>query len=39
VLGQEVALAPEYAAMSRDPREGNLLPEHLVSQTANPEDH
>jgi len=37
--GMEVELAPEYAAMSRDPREGNLLPEHLVSQTANPEDH
>ena len=27
------------AAMTRDPREGDLLPEHLVSQIANPEDH
>jgi hypothetical protein len=35
----DFALAPEYAAMTRDPREGDLLPEHLVAQTANPEDH
>jgi CO/xanthine dehydrogenase Mo-binding subunit len=37
--GMDVALAPEYAAMTRDPREGELLPEHLVTQIANPEDH
>ena len=37
--GMEVELAPEYAAMTRDQREGDLLPEHLVGQLANPEDH
>jgi hypothetical protein len=35
----DVELKPDYAAMTRDPREGDLLPEHLVSQIANPEDH
>jgi len=37
--GMEVELAPEYAAMTRDQREGDLLPEHLVGQLGNPEDH
>ena len=37
--GMDVELGPEYAAMSRDPREGDLLPEHLVGQLADPEDH
>ena len=37
--GMDVELQPDYAAMTRDPREGDLLPEHLVSQIANPEDH
>jgi CO/xanthine dehydrogenase Mo-binding subunit len=37
--GMDVELAPAYAAMTRDKREGDLLPEHLVSQLADPEDH
>ena len=37
--GMDIELAPEYAAMTRDKREGDLLPEHLVSQLANPEAH
>ncbi len=37
--GMDIELAPEYAAMTRDPREGDLLPEHLVGQLGNPEDH
>jgi len=37
--GMEVDLAPEYAAMTRDQRDGELLPEHLVGQLGNPEDH
>ena len=37
--GMEIELAPEYAAMTRDQREGDLLPEHLVGQLGNPEDH
>ena len=37
--GMEVELAPEYAAMTRDKREGDLLPEHLVGQLGNPEEH
>jgi CO/xanthine dehydrogenase Mo-binding subunit len=32
-------LKPEYKAMTRDPRQGDLLPEHLVAQLGNPEDH
>jgi hypothetical protein len=35
----DVTLAPEYAAMTRDQRSGDLLPEHLVGQLGNPEDH
>jgi hypothetical protein len=37
--GMDVELATEYAAMTRDPREGDLLPGHLVGQLGNPEDH
>jgi CO/xanthine dehydrogenase Mo-binding subunit len=37
--GMDAELAPEYAAMTRDKREGDLLPEHLVAQLADPEDH
>ena len=37
--GMGDSLAPEYAAMTRDQRSGDLLPEHLVGQLANPEDH
>jgi CO/xanthine dehydrogenase Mo-binding subunit len=37
--GMGVSLAPEYAAMTRDQRSGDLLPEHLVGQLGNPEDH
>ncbi len=37
--GMDVTLAPEYAAMTRDQRSGDLLPEHLVGQLGNPEDH
>jgi CO/xanthine dehydrogenase Mo-binding subunit len=37
--GMGDALAPEYAAMTREPRSGDLLPEHLVGQLGNPEDH
>jgi CO/xanthine dehydrogenase Mo-binding subunit len=37
--GMDVTLAPAYAAMTRDQRSGDLLPEHLVDQLANPEDH
>ncbi len=32
-------LKPEYRAMTREPRSGDLLPEHLVAQLGNPEDH
>jgi len=32
-------LAPDYRAMTRDPRSGDLLPEHLVGQLGNPEAH
>ncbi len=32
-------LTPEYAEMTRDPRSGDLLPEHLVGQLGNPEAH
>jgi CO/xanthine dehydrogenase Mo-binding subunit len=37
--GMDVDLAPAYAAMTRGKREGDLLPEHLVGQLGNPEDH
>jgi DNA-binding transcriptional LysR family regulator len=30
-----VTLAPEYAAMSSEPRSGPLLPDHLVAQQQN----
>ena len=32
-------LEPAYRAMTREPRSGDLLPEHLVAQLGNPEDH
>jgi CO/xanthine dehydrogenase Mo-binding subunit len=32
-------LKPEFISMTRDPREGDLLPEHLVAQLGNPEEH
>jgi CO/xanthine dehydrogenase Mo-binding subunit len=32
-------LAPEYASMTSEPRSGEWLPEHLVAQVGNPEDH
>jgi CO/xanthine dehydrogenase Mo-binding subunit len=37
--GMGVELAPDYAAMDREQRTGDLLPEHLVGQLADPEDH
>ncbi len=37
--GMGVELAPDYAAMTRDLRSGDLLPEHLVGQLGDPEDH
>ena len=37
--GMDVELGSEYASMTRDKREGDLLPEHLVGQLADPEDH
>jgi CO/xanthine dehydrogenase Mo-binding subunit len=36
-LGHE--LSADYRTMSSDPRSGDLLPEHLVAQIGNPEDH
>jgi CO/xanthine dehydrogenase Mo-binding subunit len=36
-LGHE--LPAEYRTMTRDRREGDLLPEHLVAQIGNPEEH
>jgi hypothetical protein len=36
-LGHE--LPGEYRAMTPAQREGALLPEHLVGQLGNPEDH
>ena len=33
------ALTPEFAAMTSAARSGDLLPEHLVGQLGNPEDH
>jgi hypothetical protein len=32
-------LAPEYKAMTRAQRSGDLLPEHLVAQIGDPEAH
>jgi hypothetical protein len=32
-------LSPEYATMTRHQREGDLLPEQLVAQLRDPEDH
>jgi hypothetical protein len=34
-----VELPAEYRAMTSDARSGALLPEHLVAQLGNPEDH
>ena len=34
--GMDVELQPDYAAMTRDPREGDLLPEHLVGADGEP---
>ncbi|MFN0154113.1 MAG: xanthine dehydrogenase family protein molybdopterin-binding subunit [Gaiella sp.] len=36
-LGQN--LKPEFAGMTRELRTGPMLPDHLVSQLGNPEDH
>jgi CO/xanthine dehydrogenase Mo-binding subunit len=36
-LGHE--LPADYRTMSSDPRSGELLPEHLVAQVGNPEEH
>jgi CO/xanthine dehydrogenase Mo-binding subunit len=36
-IGHE--LAADYRTASSEPRAGEWLPEHLVAQTANPEDH
>jgi CO/xanthine dehydrogenase Mo-binding subunit len=36
-IGHE--LKPEYKAMTREPRQGDVLPEHLVAQLGNPEEH
>ena len=36
-MGHE--LKPDYRSMTREPRQGDLLPEHLVAQLGNPEDH
>ena len=36
-IGHE--LPADYRTMTSEPRTGALLPEHLVAQTANPEDH
>jgi CO/xanthine dehydrogenase Mo-binding subunit len=35
----EHGLPPEYASMTSEPRSGEWLPEHLVEQVGNPEDH
>mgnify|MGYP000879455193 CR=1 FL=1 len=34
-----VELAADYRTMTNAPREGSLLPEHLVGQIGNPEAH
>ena len=36
-IGHE--LPGDYRTMTNEPRQGEWLPEHLVAQTANPEDH
>jgi CO/xanthine dehydrogenase Mo-binding subunit len=36
-IGHE--LPGDYRTMTRDPRGGELLPEHLLAQVGNPEDH
>jgi CO/xanthine dehydrogenase Mo-binding subunit len=36
-IGHE--LPADYRTMTSEPRTGELLPEHLVAQTANPEEH
>jgi CO/xanthine dehydrogenase Mo-binding subunit len=36
-IGHE--LTADYRTMTSEPRTGALLPEHLVAQTANPEEH
>jgi hypothetical protein len=36
-MGHE--LPGDYRTMSRHKREGDLLPEHLLAQVGNPEDH
>ncbi len=36
-IGHE--LTAEYRTMTRDIRSGAFLPEHLVAQLGNPEDH
>ena len=36
-IGHE--LPADYRTMTRDPREGGLLPEHLVAQQGPPEAH
>ena len=36
-IGHE--LPADYRTMTNEPRAGALLPEHLVAQTANPEEH
>ena len=36
-IGHE--LPADYRTMTNEPRQGEWLPEHLVAQTANPEDH
>jgi CO/xanthine dehydrogenase Mo-binding subunit len=35
----EHELPTEYASMTSEPRSGEWLPEHLVAQVGNPEDH
>ena len=37
--GMGVELSADLRSMSRDTREGDLLPQHLVAQIGNPEDH
>ena len=36
-IGHE--LPGEYRTMTRDPRRGDLLPEHLTAQVGDPEAH
>lgn len=37
--GLDVELAPDYAAMTREQRSGDMLPDHLVGQLGDPHDH